>query len=96
MTTTERLTRAPGEELGDDQIGTNWQAPRDALRAELAPASLANRLLADGIEGIACRAWHDGYDRGYSAGSDSAFSDALSWLRMHRARGGAPVGEDAR
>jgi hypothetical protein len=81
----DRLTRLYGEMApGQEEVSTDWIKPRDALRAELAPQSLADRIMAEDIEGIACRIWHEAYDKGFSDGSDAAFVDALAWVRDTR------------
>jgi hypothetical protein len=86
--THERLTRLPYEPRNDEELDQRREAIRAALHAELAPQSLADRLIAEGIEGIACRLWHQGYDAGYSSGSVTGFTDSLRWLRMYRDEAG--------
>lgn len=78
----DRLTGYPDT----DEVGTDWHPFRDALRSLLPAASLADRLLADGIEGIACRAFHCGHDRGYRLGVASGYSDALAVVANERER----------
>lgn len=81
----DRLTRMPYEPYpGVGEIPSTLIPFRDKLRAELAPQSLADRLLAEGIEAIALRLFEEGYNLGYSVGSESAFSDARDWARMIR------------
>ena len=76
-----RLTRLPDELVpGAGNLSRDWQPINDALYAELAPASLADRILAEGILALACRVWHLAYDQGYSAGTDGAFDDCLNWI----------------
>lgn len=83
----DQLTRHPYEMApGVEDIPSTWIAPRDRLRAELAPQSLTDRIVADGIERIACRVYCATYGEGYSVGVGSGYNDALMWLRAIRAR----------
>lgn len=64
--------------MGD--IPTTWVAPRDRLGAELAPQSLADRVLVEGIERIACRVRCAAYYEGFAAGTDAGYDFALMWI----------------
>jgi len=84
-TLSDQLTRHPGEYApGVADISSDWTAHRDALRGELAPQSLADRVLAEGIECIACRAYHEGINEGHTLGSDAAHDDMIGWIEQLR------------
>lgn len=85
--TGERLTRGyePTRDVGGD-TDPDWAMFRARLFAELAPRSLTDRLLAEGIESIAERAFYAGQEIGLHLGSATTGDDTLAWVAQIRAQ----------
>ncbi len=77
-----RLTRTYGATLsGETDVAPDWLPFLARLAAELAPHSLADRLLAEGIEAIAYRAYLAGCEDGHRHGGAASYEDVLGSVR---------------
>lgn len=80
-----RLTRTYGATLsGETDVAPDWLPFLARLAAELAPHSLADRLLAEGIEAIAYRAYLAGCEDGHRHGGAASYEDVLAWIAQVR------------
>ncbi len=88
---TEPLTRG-SEDVQDAAsfADPDWAPFRTRLYAELAPASLQDRLLVEAILAIAARAFNAGQGLGLHLGARTTDEDTLAWIdqirEQHRER----------